>query len=81
MGQKTLLTRNELRYLAADILGSTEAAQAWLLEPRQEFDGCSAEEILDTDLGFGQVVMELRRLEMDLIRGTTHGQSVSRSLR
>lgn len=63
MGQKTNLTRSELKCLAAGILGSEEAAQAWLLEPRREFDGHSAEEMLETDIGCGQVAMELQRLE------------------
>lgn len=67
MGQKTQLTRTELEYLAREILGSEEAAQAWLREPRREFDDHSADELLETDLGCGQVAMALQRLENEKV--------------
>lgn len=76
MGQTTRLTRTELEYLAREILGSEEAAKAWLMEPRREFDDRSACELLETDLGCGQVVMALQRLENDIVASSFKSESM-----
>lgn len=72
MEQPTKLTHEELRLLATRIFGSEDKARAWLTEPRPEFDNQSAKELLDTDIGCGQVAMELKRLENNAQTSARH---------
>lgn len=53
----------DLEARAIGALGSTPVAWKWLQEPRREFDGLSARELMLTDLGREQVEMAVERLE------------------
>lgn len=63
MDTKSSQTKVKLEELAVTVLGSTEAANAWLVEPRAEFEGIAASDLINTDIGCGRVAMELQRLE------------------
>ena len=63
MGTPSSHTRAKLEELATTVLGSPEAAKAWLFEPRDEFQGIAASELINTDIGCGRVAMELQRIE------------------
>lgn len=49
--------------MALDVLGSGEAARAWLLRESRSLGGERPIGLLDTDIGAEQVIDELRRIE------------------
>lgn len=63
MGTPSSHTKAKLEELATTVLGSREAAKSWFVEPRDEFQGIAASELIKTDIGCGRVAMELQRIE------------------
>ena len=55
----------EIRRRAVTVFGSTSDSDAWLAQPREEFDNCAAVDLLHTDLGRELVKLALTRMESE----------------